>query len=464
MTDYNVIIGMEIHVELKTLSKMFCGCKNDPFHAPKPNIYTCPVCLGLPGALPVANKRAIEWTVKLGLALGCKINLFSKFDRKHYFYPDLPKGYQISQYDLPFCHGGKVETSFGPIGITRVHLEEDTGKLIHQKVNGRNVSLIDFNRSSVPLVEIVTEPDIHSSAQAKEYAKKLRQIIRYLDISDCDMEKGGMRLEANISLKNDKIPALPAGRQMTNDKSITNNKIQKEELPKYKVELKNINSFRFLERGIEYEIERQKEILETGKTPDQETRGYNAEKNITYIQRSKESAEDYRYFPDPDLPPIRFNDRWFGEIKSSVPESIDLVFNRWEKNYKVGRSLAELLFETADEAKKLEEIFFNLSKQKLPVDKFINLVVHKKIKIDLFKQSVEEIINVYKKSVTVDDVSDEELKKFIDKVIKANPQAVKDFKAGKIQSINFLVGQVIREARKKIEFERLRRLIISMLD
>jgi len=457
MNNYKTIIGMEVHVELKTLSKMFCGCKNDPFHAPKPNIYTCPVCLGLPGALPVANKRAIEWTVKLGLALGCKINLFSKFDRKHYFYPDLSKGYQISQYDMPFCYGGKVETSYGPVGITRVHLEEDTGKLIHQKVDGRGVSLIDFNRSSVPLVEIVTEPEIYSSAQAKEYAKKLRQIVRYLDISDCDMEKGGMRLEANISLKNDKI-------QMTNDKSITNNKIQKEELPKYKVELKNINSFRFLERGIEYEIERQKEILEAGKTPDQETRGYNAEKNITYIQRSKESAEDYRYFPDPDLPPIRFNDKWFAEIKSSVPELMDSVFNRWEKSYKVERSLMELLFETAGEAKKLEEIFFNLSKQQLPVDKFVNMVVHKKIKIDLFKQSAEEIISIYKKSVAVDDVSDEELKKFIDKVIRANPQAVKDFKAGKIQSINFLVGQVMREAKKKIEFQRLQQLINKSLD
>jgi len=463
MNRYQVIIGMEVHAELKTLSKMFCGCKNDPFHAGKPNIYTCPVCLGLPGALPVANKKAIEWTIRLGLALGCKINRFSKFDRKHYFYPDLPKGYQISQYDLPFCHDGKMETSFGPVGITRVHLEEDTGKLIHQKVNGRNVSLIDFNRSSVPLVEIVTEPEIYSSAQAKEYAKKLRQIIRYLDVSDCDMEKGGMRLEANISLKNVKS-------QMTNDKSITNNKIQKEELPKYKVELKNINSFRFLERGIEYEIERQKEILEKGLTPDQETRGYNAEKNLTYTQRSKEEAADYRYFPDPDLPPIRFDNNWMNEIKSSVPKLLETVFARWEKNFKINKQSAELLFETADEAKKLEEIFSSLSKQKLPVDpdligvnKFINLVIHKKITIDLFKQSVEEVISVYKKSVAVDDITDEDLKVFVEKVIRAQPQAVLDLKAGKVQSINFLVGQVMREAKKKIEFQRLETLLLKML-
>ena len=438
---------MEVHAELKTNSKMFCGCKNDPFHAEKPNIYTCPVCLGLPGALPVANKQAIEWTIKLGLALGCKINMFSKFDRKHYFYPDLPKGYQISQYDLPFCYDGKIETSFGPIGITRIHLEEDTGKLIHQKVNGQDVSLIDFNRSSVPLIEIVTEPEIYSSAQAKEYAKKLRQIIRYLDISDCDMEKGGMRLEANIS--------LAVSRLRGNDKIL--------KLPSYKVELKNINSFRFLERGIEYEIERQKEILEAGKIPDQETRGYNSEKNITYTQRSKENAADYRYFPDPDLPPIRFDDKWFGEIKSSVPATLDSVFSRWERDYKIDSKIGELLFETAAEVKKLDEIFFGLSVQKLPVDKFVNAIVNKKLNLNLFDKKTDEIVNIYKKSVTVDDVTDDDLKKIITNVIKLNPKAVEDLKAGKTQSINFLVGQVMREARKKIDFKRLESLITSMV-
>lgn len=454
MTDYMPIIGMEIHVELKTQSKMFCGCKNDPFHAEKPNIYTCPVCLGLPGALPVANKKAIEWTIKLGLALGCKINTLSKFDRKHYFYPDLPKGYQISQYDMPFCYDGKVETSSGIVGINRVHLEEDTGKLIHQKVNGKNVSLIDFNRSGVPLIEIVTNPDIHSAYQAKEYAKKLRQIIRYLDISDCDMEKGGMRLEANISIK--KL-------QIKNSKSQTNSKskITDDRLPNYKVELKNINSFRFLERGIEYEIERQKKILEKGKTPIQETRGYNAEKNITYSQRSKEEAADYRYFPDPDLPPINIDERWLAEIKSTLPESLADLFRRWQEKYSLNEKIVELLFENADEARWLDELFILAVKEKIVVNKLVNQLVHRKIKSALYNDQPFKIIKEYKKLTSVDEVSDDELKTIVERVIKANPKAVADYKAGKGNAINFLVGMVIKEGKKKIEFGRIISLIKS---
>ena len=432
---------MEVHVELKTLSKMFCGCRNNPFHAEKPNIYTCPVCLGLPGALPVANKRAIEWTIKLGLALGCKINKLSKFDRKHYFYPDLPKGYQISQYDLPFCYEGKVKTSKGPVGITRVHLEEDTGKLIHSAVNGKNVSMIDFNRSSVPLVEIVTEPEIFSSVQAKEYAKKLRQIIRYLDISDCDMEKGGMRLEANISLQ----------------------KEGENKLPNYKVELKNINSFRFLERGIEYEIIRQKEILERGETPIQETRGYNAEKNITYSQRTKEDAADYRYFPDPDLPPINISESWFSEIKSSNKESLDDMLSNWQKKYSIAPNIVELLFETAEEAVWLDKLFTKAVSLKVPVDKLVNQLVNKKLKVILFKDSLEKILDLFKKTTTVDEITDEQLKVYIEKTLKINSKAVADYKAGKTAVMGFLVGQVLKEAKKKIEFARLQSLIASML-
>ncbi len=433
---YQPVIGMEVHVQLKTKSGMFCGCENNP-NAEKPNIYVCPVCLGLPGAIPVANKKAIEWTIKLGLALGCKINTLSKFDRKHYFYPDLPKGYQISQYDLPFCYEGKIETSYGPVRITRIHLEEDTGKLIHSTVNGKKVSLIDFNRSGTPLVEIVTEPDIKSAAQAKEYAKKLRQVIRYLDISDCDMERGGMRLEANISLR----------------------KKGDNGLPNYKVELKNINSFRFLERGIGYEEQRQSEILEKGETPIQETRGYNAEKDITYSQRTKEEAADYRYFPDPDLPPIKIDAGWLDNIKATVPEPLDAVLGEWESKYNVKPHLAEIIFETQAQMEWLSDLFGKADIAKVAVDKLANMLVHKKIKAELFVDSAEKVIEAYKKETTADEITDNDLKEYIKKALKTNPGAVADYKSGKAAAINFFVGAVMREARKKIEFNRLVKLI-----
>ncbi|MEK7177889.1 MAG: hypothetical protein AAB705_03620, partial [Patescibacteria group bacterium] len=273
------------------------------------------------------------------------------------------------------------------------------------------------------------------------------QIVRSLGVSDADMEKGSMRLEANISMFKGPAFRLAKGRA----------------LPNYKVELKNINSFRFLERGIEYEIERQAEILEAGKTPVQETRGFNAEKNMTFTQRIKEGAADYRYFPDPDLPPIRFNEKWMGKIKSSEPELIDSVFTRWEKDYKVDRKITELLFETAEESKKLDKIFSGLSKQKLDVDKFVNAVANKKIMIDLFVNNVEEIISTFKKSVEVDEITDEQLKVFINKVLSVNQKAVADFKGGKSQSMNFIAGQVMKESRKKIEFNRLVELITSMI-
>ena len=291
---YQLICGAEIHVELKTKSKMFCGCQNDPFHAPKPNLYTCPVCLGLPGALPVPNQKAIEDTILLGLALHSQIAKVSKFDRKHYFYPDLPKGYQISQYDQPLCIGGYLDTSFGRVNLTRIHLEEDTAKLQHATVNGQSVSLIDFNRSSVPLMEIVTEPDIKSPEMAKEFLKGLRDIIRALGIADCDMEKGGMRLEANISLTKDGT------------------------LPHYKVEVKNINSFRFFANSLDYEFQRQSEILDKGEIPAQETRGYRSTSNLTVSQRTKEDAADYRYFPDPDIPPLIIDSAWVSTIQQRL--------------------------------------------------------------------------------------------------------------------------------------------------
>jgi aspartyl-tRNA(Asn)/glutamyl-tRNA(Gln) amidotransferase subunit B len=425
---YHLVCGLEIHAELKTASKMFCGCKNDPFHAPQPNIYTCPVCLGMPGALPVANKKAIEWTIKLGLALNCQINLFSKFDRKHYFYPDLPKGYQISQYDIPFCHDGVIESSSGPVRIRRIHLEEDTGKLLHKTINGEKVTLVDFNRSSVPLIEIVTEPDIHSPEQAKEYGKAIRQILRYLDIADCDMEQGGMRLEANISLQADGV----------------------EELPKYKVEVKNINSFRFLEQAIGFEIQRQGLELMDDRTPKQETRGWDSTHNTTFPQRSKEDAEDYRYFPDPDLPPIRFEQSFIDSLKAELLELPMAKVARWTTEFGIEAKYGRLLIEDIRLIERLEPLFKELQTQKLDSNKFANLVVNKKLVIDSNTQ-LHEVIGLFSELTKVDQVDAGELSSIVGQVIAENPAEVTAFKAGKEQLLNFFLGQVRKKLGKKVD-------------
>ncbi len=441
-TTYQLVCGLEIHAELKTASKMFCGCKNDPFHAPEPNCYTCPVCLGLPGALPVANRKAIEWTIKLGLALGCKINHFSKFDRKHYFYPDLPKGYQISQYDLPFCYDGVLETSFGPVKITRIHLEEDTGKLLHKTIEGKQVSLIDFNRSSVPLVEIVSEPDIHSAEQAKEYAKKMREIMRALNIADCDMEQGGMRLEANTSLK----------------ESDAN------ELPEYKVEVKNINSFRFLEQAITYEIARQTELLNDGTTPTQETRGFNPDKGETFSQRSKESAEDYRYFPDPDLPPLRFTDEQIEQWRSELPELPNQRSARWHTEYKIDLRFSDSLSSDATHAAVLNELFSHANESSLDINKLAAAIENKRFLVPATIEEVAAALSAYTAEVTTNEVSTDVLDPIISQVLKENPGVVTKFNDGQKQVVGFLMGQVMRELTNKPDPKAVQAAIISHLE
>lgn len=415
---------MEIHVELKTKSKMFCGCPADHF-GKKPNTQTCPVCLGMPGGLPVPNKKAIEWTIKLGLALGCEIPLLAKFDRKNYFYPDLPKGYQISQYDQPLAVGGKVETSFDRVRITRVHLEEDTGKLLHRG----DKTLIDFNRSGVPLVEIVTEPDIRSSDQAKDFLKKLYQIIRYLNISDADMEKGSMRLEPNISVSTGSFPA-------------------------YKVEVKNINSFNFVKRAIDYEVNRHIAILDQGKTPVQETRGWNEDKGITVSQRVKEEAADYRYFPEPDIPPLRFTTTQTEQLRAQIPELPGEKIARFKKEYELNDYDAGLLTDTRQLADYFEEC---VRLGKVPAKKLANWIINKKVNIDEVMPAA--LVASILKATEVVAVSDD----IITNVIKENSKAVDDYKKGKEQSLMFLVGQVMRQAKGKADASFVKQLLIERM-
>ncbi|PIR58459.1 MAG: Asp-tRNA(Asn)/Glu-tRNA(Gln) amidotransferase GatCAB subunit B, partial [Parcubacteria group bacterium CG10_big_fil_rev_8_21_14_0_10_35_15] len=383
---YQPIIGLEIHIELATKSKMFCGC--DAFHFNvEPNTHCCPVCLALPGALPVPNKKAIDWTIMLGLALGCNIPEESKFDRKNYFYPDLPKGYQISQYDQPLCSQGKMILKDNKeIRIRRVHLEEDTAKLIHNQ----EATLIDFNRSGVPLLEVVTEPDFENVSQVDEFLKKLQLIVRYLGISAADMEKGSMRLEPNISVR-------------TCDVQRTSH--VQDELPSYKVEVKNINSFRFVRKAIAYEVSRQRQILEKGGTPSQQTMGWDEAKSITILQRNKEEANDYRYFPEPDIPLMSFNKKEIDEIKKQIPELPDEKIKRFLKEYGISNINAQILIENKELAQYFEEAV-KISKN-LSAIQIANWIINKKINIETInpKKLIETIV----KSKQMFEINDKDL-------------------------------------------------------
>lgn len=427
-SNYKPVIGLEIHVELKTKSKMFCQCGANYF-GKEPNTNTCPVCLGLPGALPVPNKKAIEWCVLIGKALNCTIPHVSKFDRKHYFYPDLPKGYQISQYDEPLAKQGKLEIK-KTIGITRVHLEEDTGKLIHSGSD----TLVDFNRSGVPLVEIVTEPDFDNSDDVKNFLAELHTIIRYLDVSDADMEKGSMRLEPNISLQ----------------------KIGEKKLPSYKVEVKNINSFRFVKQAIEYELERQKELLEKGETPLQETRGFDEKKVVTYSQRSKEEAQDYRYFPEPDIPPLTFSKKYIDSIL--IPELPQQKLDRYVNTLKLKEQDAFVLTRDKMVTEFFEKVISNfpLQGKQFPIsnkisnsNQFIaNLIINKKI---LTSVPIDEFVKKVQELRAPKETDTKLLEETIAQVIEANKKVAEDYKSGKQNAIMFLVGQVMRKMKGKAD-------------
>ena len=474
MNKYTPIIGLEVHIELKTNSKMFCSCSAEYF-GKDPNTHTCPVCLGLPGALPVPNAIAIEWCKKIALALNCKVATFSKFDRKNYFYPDLSKSFQLSQYDLPFGEHGWMDISssssvilgsnatpesFGDaqdmsdpgqarmtngkkrIRIRRVHMEEDTGKLTHSD----GTSLIDFNRSGVPLVEVVTEHDFEDEKEVKEYLQNLQQIVRYLDVSNADMEKGDMRLEPNISLIPSEKYVFP---------------LPESDLPKYKVEVKNINSFRFVERAIQYEVKRHTEMLDRGETPTQETRGWNEGKQVTVSQRSKEDAKDYRYFPEPDIPPILTTASAIEELRATLPELPQAKLKRFISEYSLTPYDAEILTRDKDLAKIFEDSVKIGKEDSITAKQIANAIINKKV--DPSSQSAQDMVKMIKESSQVATIDDSELEKIIQEVMTEQPKAVEDFKSGKETVIMFLVGCVMKKLSVKPDVNLIREKLTAAL-
>ena len=467
--EYETIIGLEVHVQLLTRSKMYCSCSADYADAP-PNTHVCPVCLGMPGVLPVINKKAIEYAVMTALALNCTIPQFTKFDRKNYPYPDLMKGYQISQYDAPIGVRGwltiEADGQEKRIGITRVHMEEDVAKLVHRNTPwGESVSLVDVNRAGVPLMEVVSEPDLRSAEEARQYLVKLRNILRYLGVSTGNMEEGSFRCDANVSIK-------PAG----SSKSLA------------KVEVKNMNSFKAVYRAMEYEAERQRKVAEEGGRLVQETRGWVEERGATQSQRSKEYAHDYRYFPEPDLPPLTLSPSWVEEIRSRLPEFPEARRDRFVSQYGLPLYDANLLtnskaladyFEvcvslsregpTGKRAKtvsnwllgdfarllNLNEMEINESKvAAAQLVELLDLTDQGTLSRPTAKKVFEEMFNTGKpaKEIAAEQgltqIGDAAaVAEVIRQVTSNNRQAVADYKAGKEQAIKFLVGQVMKETR-----------------
>lgn len=485
MKEYLPTIGMEVHVELATESKMFCGCKNGMGLEAQPNKNICPICTGQPGAIPVPNEKAIEFVVQSGISLNCNIAKESKFDRKNYFYPDLPKGYQISQFDQPICSGGfldfvvrnesgkEIETK--RVRITRIHLEEDTGKLLHE--NGE--TLVDFNRCSVPLMELVTEPDIDSAIQARKFCEELRLLFRYIGVSPADMEKGQMRCEANVSLYENGDDPLSGT----------------------KVELKNLNSFKAVERGIEFEIKRQKGILQEGGEIIQETRGWDENSEETFSQRGKEDAHDYRYFPEPDIQPFSLKQSYVEKLREKLPELPYEKRNRFIKQFGLKTENADVLVANKESANYFENVsseleswmadegheFGKAGKEKLyrlaanyiitelsrkVFDKggsFDDLKISPENFAELIKIVYEGEINSSAAQTVLDEMfntgadpshvieeknlgqdSDEnELEKIVIKIIEDNPGPSEEYGAGKDNAMKFLMGQVMKETKGK---------------
>lgn len=434
--DKRVYIGLEIHIELNCISKAFCPCDARHF-AKKPNTQVCPICLGLPGALPFVNQKAIDQVIKLGLSYNCEISKFSKFDRKHYFYPDLPKGYQISQYDLPLARNGFFKMGDKVYRIRRIHLEEDTAKMVHIKENGQYISLIDFNRSGVALAEMVTEPDFESSDEVLEFLKMTQAIVRHLDVSEADMEKGSMRLEANLSIGSRKI------------------------LPDYKVELKNINSFRFLKNAIDYEINRQFKLLMQGKRVVQETRGYDEKSKKTFSQRQKEEAKDYRYFPEPDIPPLVILKEHLLKIKKEIPELPFEKIKKYVTDFGVKEEFAKVLAIDKERSVFFEKASQALKRYQIPPSEVARIMVNLKLdtKLPSFSAFLKACISLKKKK----KVSGNKLEEVLIQVVRKEKKAVDDYKKGKREVLSYLVGRLKAELKQDFDPKEALSILMKVL-
>ncbi|MBP3337614.1 MAG: Asp-tRNA(Asn)/Glu-tRNA(Gln) amidotransferase subunit GatB [Clostridia bacterium] len=474
--NYETVIGLEIHAELATKTKIYCGCKNE--FGGEPNTHTCPVCTGMPGSLPVLNKKVVDYAICAGLAMNCEITRYGKQDRKNYFYPDLPKAYQISQFDLPVCHDGYVDIEVDGktkrIGITRIHIEEDAGKLIHDDYSG--TSLVDYNRCGVPLIEIVTEPDIRSSEEAKIFLDTLKSILEYTEVSDCKMQEGSLRCDVNVSIR-------PEGETEFGTRC----------------EMKNVNSFSAAVRSMDYEVKRQIEIVEAGGEIVQETRRWDDTKGVSVLMRTKEDAHDYRYFPEPDLLPIIISDEWIEAVRSRLPELPAERRARYINEYGLTEYDASVITTSKKTSDYFEEcvksgcdpksasnwlmgdITRYLNEKELePSDipftakqlaSLLSLIqkgtisnsAAKKVLVKMFEEPDDPEKLVEKLGLV--QVSDEgALKQMVDDVLAANPQSIVDYKAGRDRAIGFLVGQIMKASKGKANPQMINKLLKEALD
>ncbi len=474
--NYETVIGLEVHAELKTATKIYCSCKNE--FGGEPNTHTCPVCTGMPGTLPTLNKRVVDFAIKAGLAMNCNITKYGKQDRKNYFYPDLPKAYQISQFDRPLCQNGYIDILVDGktkrIGITRIHIEEDAGKMVHDDY--RNTSMADYNRCGVPLIEIVSEPDLRSPEEARIYLETLKSILEYTEVSDCKMQEGSLRCDVNVSLR-------PVGQEEFGTRC----------------EMKNVNSFRAAVRAMEYEAKRQAEVLDAGGVVVQETRRWDDLKGESIVMRSKEDAQDYRYFPEPDLVPIIVSDEWIEEIRATIPELPEQRKARYLDEYGLpeydayiltsSKKMADYFDETVklgvkpktasnwlmgdisklinDREMETGDVPFAPCDLKALIDLIENGTISnsaaKKVLTEMFNQpeAPEKIVE----RLGLSQVSDEgALKQMIQEVLEQNPQSIVDYKAGRDRALGFLMGQIMKLSKGKANPQIISKMLKEALD